>query len=54
MKEDNHYKQGLGIVGILKGRDGGEGDISNVIYLPQYGIVKEIEVGEEAMKGFEF
>lgn len=51
---DSDYKQGLGIVGILKGRDGGEGDISNVIYMPQFGIVKEIEVGEEAMKGFEF
>lgn len=51
---DSDYKQGLAIVGNMKGRDGGEGDISNVLYLPQYGIVKELEVGEEALEGFNF
>jgi len=51
---DSDYQQGIGIVGLLKGRDGGEGDISNVIYLPQYGIVKELEVGSDAMEGFDF
>lgn len=51
---DSDYKQGLAIVGNMKGRDGGEGDISNVLYMPQFGVVKELEVGEEAMKGFDF
>jgi len=51
---DSDYKQGLAIVGNMKGRDGGEGDISNVLYVPQYGVVKEIDVGEDAMRGFEF
>lgn len=51
---DSDYKQGLGIVGVLKGRDGGEGNISNVQYLPQFGVVKELEVGKEAMEGFNF
>lgn len=51
---DSDYKQGLAIVGNLKGRDGGEGDVSNVLYMPGYGVVKELEVGEEAMKGFDF
>ena len=51
---DSDYKQGLAIVGNMKGRDGGEGDISNVLYLPQYGVIKELEVGEEALKGFDF
>lgn len=51
---DSDYKQGLAIVGNMKGRDGGEGDLSNVLYIPQYGIVKELETGEEAMKGFDF
>lgn len=51
---DSDYKQGLAIVGLLKARDGGEGDISNVLFLPQYGVIKELEVGEEAMKGFDF
>src|SRR5699024_8403563 len=29
---DSDYKQGLAIVGNMKGRDGGEGDVSNVLY----------------------
>lgn len=51
---DSDYQQGLAIVGNMKGRDGGEGDISNVLYLPQYGVVKELEVGEEAVASFDF
>lgn len=51
---DSDYKQGIGIVANLKGRDGGEGNVSNVIYTPQYGMIYETEVGEEAMKGFDF
>lgn len=51
---DSDYKQGLAIVGVLKGRDGGEGDISNVLYLPGYGVVKELETGETALEGFDF
>ena len=51
---DSDYKQGLAIVGNMKGRDGGEGDVSNVLYLPQYGVIKELETGEEALKGFDF
>ena len=44
---DTDYKQGIGRVGIAKGRDGGEGDISHLIYAPQYGIIKEVEVRED-------
>lgn len=51
---DSDYKQGQGIIGNLKGRDGGEGDISNVFYLPQYGIIEEQEVGEDAVSNFDF
>src|SRR5690625_104393 len=51
---DSDYKQGLAIVGNMKGRDGGEGDISNVLYMPQYGVVKELETGEDALAGFDF
>lgn len=51
---DSDYQQGLAIVGNLKGRDGGEGEISNVLYLPQFGVVKELEVGEEAIASFDF
>ena len=51
---DSDYQQGLGVVGVLKGRDGGEGDISNVLYLPQYGVVKEIEMTEDDASMFKF
>jgi len=51
---DSDYKQGLAIVGNLKGRDGGEGDVSNVLYMPQFGVIKELETGEDALKGFDF
>lgn len=51
---DSDYKQGLGIVANLKGRDGGEGDVSNVTYLPQFGIIKELETGVDALEGFNF
>lgn len=51
---DSDYQQGIGIVGILKGRDGGEGDISNVTYLPQFGIVEELAVGDDIMESFDF
>lgn len=44
---DTDYKQGRGIVGINKGRDGGEGDFTEITYLPQYGIVKELTVQTE-------
>lgn len=51
---DSDWKQGLALVGNLKGRDGGEGDVSNVLYIPQFGVIKELETGEDAIKGFDF
>src|SRR5690606_23432995 len=37
---DTDYKQGRGLVGVFKGRDGGEGNVSEVLYIPQVGIVR--------------
>ena len=51
---DSAYKQGRGIVGVFKGRDGGEGNTSEIIYLPQYGVVREMETGESAVADFDF
>lgn len=51
---DSDYKQGYAIVANLKARDGGEDGVSNVIYLPQYGVIKELEVGEGVADEFEF
>lgn len=50
---DTNYKEGVGIVGINKGRDGGEGNISNIIFLPQYGLVKEADTGIGALEDFD-
>lgn len=41
---DTDYRDGRGLVGLNKGRDGGEGEQSEIIYLPQYGIIEEITI----------
>lgn len=51
---DSAYKQGRALVGVFKGRDGGEGNTSELLYMPGFGVVKEIEVGESALEGFDF
>lgn len=51
---DSDYKQGRALVGVFKGRDGGEGNTSELLYMPQFGVVKEIELGEAAAKDFDF
>lgn len=43
---DTDYKQGRGLVGINKGRTGGEGEFAEIIYIPQVGVVRELETGE--------
>jgi replicative DNA helicase len=45
---------GAGIIEIGKGRNGGEGTQVEVLYLPNYGIVREVETGEAAVSQFEF
>ncbi len=44
---------GRGIIELGKGRSGGEGDTVEVVYLPNYGIVREMETGEVAAEQFE-
>lgn len=51
---DTDYKQGRGLVGVFKGRDGGEGNVSEVLYIPQVGIVRELETGEVVAGQFDF
>ena len=51
---DTDYKQGRGLVGVNKGRDGGEGDFTEILYVPQIGVVREFEVGESAVSDFDF
>src|SRR5690606_37687078 len=51
---DTDYKQGRGLIGINKGRDGGEGTSTEIIYIPQVGVVREIDAAEELAKHFDF
>ena len=51
---DTDYKQGRGIVGINKGRNGGEGDVVEILYVPQVGIVREMKTGEASVEQFDF
>lgn len=51
---DSAYKQGRGLVGVFKGRDGGEGNTSEILYMPQFGVCKEMETGESAAADFNF
>lgn len=43
---DTNYKDGRGLVGLNKGRDGGEGEQCEIIYLPQYGIIEPLSIDE--------
>ncbi|MGE7271411.1 AAA family ATPase [Brevibacillus panacihumi] len=43
---------GIGVIQLNKGRNGGEGTTVEVVYLPNYGIVREMETGAEAAERF--
>lgn len=45
---------GEGIIEIGKGRNGGEGTQVNVLYLPNYGVVREMDSGATAASQFNF
>jgi replicative DNA helicase len=45
---------GRGLIEIGKGRNGGEGTQVEVLYLPNYGIVKELPTGENVASQFVF
>lgn len=51
---DTDYKQGRGLVGINKGRNGGEGDIVEILYVPQVGVVRQMETGPASVEQFGF
>jgi len=51
---DTNWREGRGIVGVMKGRSGGEGNVTEFMYIPQIGIVKPMGLGEKALKGFDF
>lgn len=46
---DTNYKDGRGLVGLSKGRNGGEGEEQEIIYLPQYGIIEPLSLEESEL-----
>ncbi|MDE1437648.1 DnaB-like helicase C-terminal domain-containing protein [Bacillus licheniformis] len=51
---DTNAEEGRGLLGLNKGRDGGEGKSAEIIYLPQFGVIKQPETGVEAAAQFGF
>lgn len=49
---DTDYRQGRGLVGVGKGRNGGEGDVTEIIYMPQFGVVRGLQMGEASIQDF--
>ncbi|WP_434174104.1 DnaB-like helicase C-terminal domain-containing protein [Bacillus paralicheniformis] len=39
---DTNAEEGRGLIGLNKGRDGGEGKSAEIIYLPQFGVIKQL------------
>ncbi|WP_276914037.1 AAA family ATPase [Aneurinibacillus aneurinilyticus] len=50
---DTVARDGLGVIYAGKGRAGGEDATAEILYLPSYGIVREMETGEAAVAQFE-
>lgn len=49
---DTVARDGLGVIHTGKGRAGGEDATAEILYLPSYGIVREMETGEAAASQF--
>lgn len=49
---DTDGEQGRGLVGVNKGRNGGEGDFVEILYVPQYGIIRQMETGAASVNQF--
>lgn len=48
---DTDYQDGRGLIGLNKGRDGGEGESAEIVYLPQFGIIEEISLDQALIGG---
>lgn len=49
---DTDYKQLRGILGINKGRDGGEGTRCELTFIPKYGVIEELKLDADEMFDF--
>ncbi|MEH7650685.1 DnaB-like helicase C-terminal domain-containing protein [Bacillus safensis] len=51
---DTNAREGRGLIGVNKGRDGGEDEVVEIVYLPQVGLIKQVAAGETALNAFGF
>ncbi|MCP1528556.1 DnaB helicase C-terminal domain-containing protein [Bacillus pumilus] len=51
---DTNVREGRGLVGVNKGRDGGEDEVVEIVYLPQVGLIKQVAAGERDLEAFGF
>ncbi|TFW49260.1 DnaB-like helicase C-terminal domain-containing protein [Bacillus sp. 005/A4HT-01/001] len=51
---DTNVREGRGLIGVNKGRDGGEDEVVEIVYLPQVGLIKQVATGETALEEFGF
>ncbi|WP_249669616.1 DnaB-like helicase C-terminal domain-containing protein [Bacillus altitudinis] len=51
---DTNVREGRGLIGVNKGRDGGEDEVVEIVYLPQVGLIKQVATGETALDAFGF
>ncbi|QHZ45855.1 DnaB-like helicase C-terminal domain-containing protein [Bacillus sp. NSP9.1] len=51
---DTNAEEGRGLIGLNKGRDGGEGKSAEIVYLPQFGVIKQLGGDEGSADQFDF
>lgn len=51
---DTNVREGRGLIGVNKGRDGGEDEVVEIVYLPQVGLIKQVAAVETALDAFGF
>ncbi|WP_145722966.1 DnaB-like helicase C-terminal domain-containing protein, partial [Bacillus licheniformis] len=51
---DTNAEEGRGLIGLNKGRDGGEGKSAEIVYLPQFGVIKQLGGAEGSADQFDF
>ncbi|OJT54200.1 DnaB-like helicase C-terminal domain-containing protein [Bacillus licheniformis] len=51
---DTNAEEGRGLIGLNKGRDGGEGKSAEIVYLPQFGVIKQLGGSERLADQFDF
>ncbi|MGF0002854.1 DnaB-like helicase C-terminal domain-containing protein [Bacillus altitudinis] len=51
---DTNAKEGRGLIGVNKGRDGGEDEVVEIVYLPQVGLIKQVAADETDLAAFGF